>query len=125
LPDAPLDYSARAEASVIGAAPGYLHVVSRWAHWRLFAVRDPTPLAQAPSELTQLDSDSFTLRAPAAGAYLVRVRFTPYWSISSGRGCVQRAPGGWTELRVPSAEIAHVTIGFSLARVFGDGPRCR
>ncbi len=125
LADAPLDYSARAEASVIGAAPGYLHEVSRWAHWRLFEVRDPTPLAQAPSELTQLGSDSFTLRAPGAGAYLVRVRFTPYWSISSGRGCVQRARGGWTELRVPSAERAHVKIDFSLARVFGDGPRCR
>jgi hypothetical protein len=125
LADAPLDYSARAEARVIGAAPSYLHEVWRSSHWRLFAVRDATPLAQAPSKLTQLGSDSFTLRAPATGAYLVRVRFTPYWSIASGRGCVQRAPGGWTELRVPSAESMHLTIGFALARVFGDGPRCR
>jgi hypothetical protein len=125
LPDAPLDYSARAEARVIGAAPGYLGEVWHSAHWRLFAVIGAAPLARAPSELTQLDSDSFTLRAPAAGTYFVRVRFTPYWSISSGRGCVQRARGGWTELRVPSAESVRVAIGFSLARVFGDGPRCR
>jgi hypothetical protein len=124
LPDAPLDYSARAEARVIATAPGYLREVWRSSHWRLFSVREAAPLAQAPSALTQLGSDSFTLRTPAAGAYLVRVRFTPYWSIASGRGCVQRAPGGWTELRTASAESAHVTIGFSLARVFGDGPRC-
>jgi hypothetical protein len=124
LPDAPLDYSAHGEARVIGAAPSYLHEVWRSAHWRLFAVRDATPLAQAPSELTQLDSDSFTLRAPAGGTFLVHVRFTPYWSIASGRGCVRRAPGGWTELRTPSAESLRVAIGFSLARVLGDGPRC-
>jgi hypothetical protein len=125
LPDAPLDYSARGEARVVGAAPSYLYEVWRSSHWRLFAVRGAAPLAQPPSELTQLGSDSFTLRAPRAGAYVVRVRFTPYWSISSGRGCVQRAPGGWTELRAPSAESVHVTIGFSLARVFANGARCR
>jgi len=125
LPDAPLDYSARGEARVIGAAPSYLREVWRSSHWRLFSVRDAAPLAQAPSKLTQLGSDSFTLRAPAAGVYLVRLRFTPYWSISSARGCVQRARGGWTELRTPSAESVHVAIDFSLARVFGDGPRCR
>jgi hypothetical protein len=125
LPDAPLDYSAHGEARVIGTAPGYLREVWRSAHWRLFSVRDAAPLAQAPSELKQLGSDSFTLRAPAAGAYLVRVRFTPYWSIASGRGCVQRAPGGWTELHTPSAESVHVATRFSLTRVFGDGPRCR
>ena len=125
LPDAPLDYSARVEARVIGAAPGYLREVWHSARWRLFAVRGAAPLAQAPSELTELDSDSFTLRTPGAGTYLVRVRFTPYWSIASGRGCVQRARGGWTALRVPSAETARVTIGFSLARVFDDGARCR
>jgi hypothetical protein len=125
LPDAPLDYSARGEARVIGAAPSYLREVWRSAHWRLFEVHGAVPLAQSPSELTQLGSDSFTLRAPRAGTFVVRVRFTPYWSIATGRGCVQRAPGSWTELRTPNAETVRVTIGFSLARVFADGPRCR
>jgi hypothetical protein len=125
LADAPLDYSARAEARVVAAQPAYLHEVWRSRHWRLFAVRHATPLAQAPSMMTQLSSDSFTLRAPAAGTFAVRLRFTPYWSIAAGRGCVQRARGGWTEVRTPSAERVRVTIGFSLARVLGDSPRCR
>jgi hypothetical protein len=125
LADAPLDYSARAEARVVAAQPAYLHEVWRSRHWRLFAVRHATPLAQAPSTITQLGSDSFTLRAPAAGTFAVRLRFTPYWSIVAGRGCVQRARGGWTEVRTPSAERVRVAIGFSLSRVFGDGPRCR
>jgi hypothetical protein len=124
LADAPLDYSARDEARLVASARGYLREVWRSADWRLFAVRDAVPLAPAPSELTELGSDSFTLRAPAAGAYVVRVRFTPYWAIASGSGCVQRARGGWTEVRTPRAEQVRVTIGFSLARVFGEGPRC-
>jgi hypothetical protein len=55
----------------------------------------------------------------------VRVRFTPYWAISSGRGCVREAPGGWTEVQVRHAGSMHVGIDFSLERVFDHGPRCR
>jgi hypothetical protein len=125
LADAPLDYSARAEARVIGTAPGYLGEVWHSAHWKLFAVRGATPLAQRPSFVTQLGSDSFTLRASRAGTAVVRLRFTPYWSIVAGHGCVQRAPGGLTGVRTASAGSVRVAIAFSLGRVFGDGPRCR
>jgi hypothetical protein len=125
LPDAPLDYSASREARVIGTAPSYLRELWRSAHWRLFAVHGATPLAQPPSVVTQLGSDSFTLRASRAGTSVVRLRFTPYWSIAGGHGCVQRARGGWTEVRTPSAGRVRVAIAFSLARVFASGPRCR
>jgi hypothetical protein len=124
LPDAPLDYSARAEARVLAAGPGYLREVWRSRHWRLYEVLNAAPLAQAPSELTQLDSDSFTLRTPGAGTFLVHLRFTPYWKIAAGHGCVQRAPGGWTEVQTRGAGSVRAAIAFSLARVFGDGPRC-
>jgi hypothetical protein len=126
LPDAPLDYSASAEASLLRSAarPSWLREVWRSAHWRLFSVRDAQPLAQPPALLTQLDSDSFTLRTPRAGTFAVRVHFTPYWALTRGRGCVQRAPGDWTEVRASAAGSFRVAIAFSPARVFGDGPRC-
>jgi hypothetical protein len=130
LPDAPLDYSAAAEARLLraqgsaGALPGYLREVWRSAHWRLFAVREAAPLAQAPAVLTSLGSDSFTLRLPRAGAYTVRVHFTPYWMLASGAGCVSRAPGDWTSVQGRGAGSARVVIDFSLARVFDHGPRC-
>ncbi len=125
LSDAPLDYSARGEARLIRAGAGYLREVWRSAHWRLFAVAGAAPLAQPPSVLTRLDSDSFTLHAERAGSYLVRVRFTPYWQLTHGRGCVLRAPGGWTEVRPRAGGSVRVAIGFSLARVFAHGARCR
>ena len=141
LPDAPLDYSGRAEARLVrsgelsasGDAAGAgrpprrvaLREVWRSAHWRLFAVLGVRALAQPPALLTQLGSDSFTLSVPRAGRYVARVRFTSYWAISRGAGCVREAPGGWTELEASRAGRLHVVIGFSLARVFSHGPRCR
>jgi len=126
LPDAPLDYSATVEAGLLRSSqrPSYLREVWHSAHWRLFAVRGAQPLAQQPALLTQLGSDSFTLHAPRAGTFTVRVHFTAYWALASGRGCIQRAPGDWTAIRASAAGSYHVAIDFSLARMFESGPRC-
>jgi hypothetical protein len=125
LPDAPLDYSGRSEARLVRAAPGYLREVWKSPHWRLFAVLAAAPLAQPPSVVTRIDSDSFTLRSVRAGTFTVRVHFTPYWKLATGHGCVRRAPGDWTDVHMRDAGSVRVTIGFSLARVFDHGPRCR
>jgi hypothetical protein len=145
LPDAPLDYSAKSEArllrgafatrrgnevrrgagrSQIARAPAYLREVWRSTHWRLFAVLGARALAQPPSVLTQLSSDSFTLEVQRPGTFTVRVRFTPYWALASAHGCVRRGPGDWTQLQARGGGSLHVVIDFSLARVFDHGPRC-
>ncbi len=135
LPDAPLDYSALAEARLLrggdagaggaaGRPPSYLREIWHSAHWRLFAVLGARPLASPPGVLTGLGTDSLTLYAPRPGAYTVRVHFTPYWALASGSGCVSRAPGDWTEVQARRAGSLHVVIRFSLARVFSHGARC-
>ncbi|HWW89383.1 MAG TPA: hypothetical protein VNY35_01215 [Solirubrobacteraceae bacterium] len=135
LPDAPLDYSATAERKLLqgarsagadgaGRPPPYLEEVWRSAHWRLFALRDASPLATPPAVLAQAGHDYFTLRAPLAGTYTARVHFTSYWALAGGHGCVSRAPGDWTRVQARSAGSLRVVIRFSLARAFDDGPRC-
>jgi hypothetical protein len=125
LPDAPLDYSGRAEARLIRAGPPpYLREIWRSAHWRLYTVLGAAPLAQAPARVARLDHSSFELSAPHAGSYIVRVRFTPYWRVAGRDGCVGRATEDWTLVRVARAGTYRVGIGFSLARVFASGPRC-
>ncbi len=125
LPDAPLDYSAASEARLLRVGGlRYLREVWHSPHWRLFAVLGARPLAQPPALLTQAGSDSFTLRAPRAGAFTARVHFTPYWALAAGQGCVARAPGNWTEVQAHAPGSFHVVIHFSLARVFSHGPRC-
>ena len=125
LPDVRLDYSAAAEGALIERGLPYLREVWRTAHWRLFAVRGASALAQSPAVVTNVGADSFTLRAPARGRFEVRVRFTPYWALLDGAGCVSEAPDGWTLVRARRAGTIRVGIDFSLARVFDRGPRCR
>jgi MFS family permease len=126
LPDAPLDYSAHAEASLLRSGQlNYLHEIWRSKHWRLFAVLNPQPLADAPAKLEALGIDSLRMSVPRAGVYTVRVRFTPYWALSSGSGCVARAGEDWTSIQARRAGSLQLVISFSLSRVFSRGPRCR
>jgi hypothetical protein len=126
LPDAPLDYSGRAEARLLRSPqrPGALRELWRSAHWRLFALRGAVPLAAAPGVLTELGTQDFTLLAPRAGRYEVHVRYSSYWALRGARGCVRRAPGDWTAVQAPAPGSYHVVVAFSLARAFARGPRC-
>jgi hypothetical protein len=126
LPDAPLDSSGLGEAKLLrDGSPAYLRQVWRSPHWRLFAVLDAQPLVGRPAVVTSLTTDAFTLHTSRAGIFTVRVRFTPYWALESGAGCVQRSAGGWTEVRARAAGSLHVGIAFSVTRIFDHGPRCR
>ncbi len=124
LPDVRLDFAGVAEGRLIARGQPYLREVWRSAHWRLYAVRGAPPLATRPAVLSGVGADSFTLAVPRAGGYTVRVRFTPYWALVRGRGCVRSAPGGWTEVDAGAGGSIRVGIDFSLARVFDHGPRC-
>jgi hypothetical protein len=62
--------------------------------------------------------------ASAPGTVLVRVHWTPYWSIEQGTGCVEQAPGGYTMLDVQTPGRFRVGIDFSPVRAISTGPRC-
>jgi hypothetical protein len=124
LPDVRLDFAGVAEGRLIARGLPYLREVWRSAHWRLYAVQGAPPLANPPAVLTGVGADSFTLTVPRAGNYTVRVRFTPYWALIRGHGCVRGGPGGWTEVDARVAGTLRVGIHFSLVRVFDHGARC-
>jgi hypothetical protein len=121
LPDAPLDYSSVAERRVILSAPSYLRL--RWTspHWRIYAVRDPQPLvepmAAAAAHTLWVGRQSFGLDVTRPGDFLVRVNFTPYWSIARGAGCLLRH-GEWTVARATHPGILRVSADFSLGRAW-------
>ncbi len=123
LPDVRLDYSATQEARLIENGLPYLHEVWHGAHWRLFAVTDPAPLASPPAQITALDTDSITLTAPRLATIALRVRWTPYWAITQGDACVAPA-GDWTRLTVRHPGTIRLATRFSLARIRSRAPRC-
>lgn len=125
LPDATLDHSARAEAALIRRGLPYLRPVWRDAHWRVYEVDGARPIAVGGAQMVRMSSDGFTLQADRPGSdTLVHVHFSPYWGLDGARGCVSRAPGDWTRVRLADAGTARVTARFAPGRILDHGPRC-
>jgi hypothetical protein len=122
LADTSLDYSARAEVALIDRGLPYLRLVWRSRHWRVFAVTDPTPIVQGAA-LRALGPDSLTIDARAPASVYLRVRFTPYWALSGGTGCV--APeGDFTRLMLRHSGEVRLVIRFALDRIDARSRRC-
>jgi hypothetical protein len=120
--DAELDYSAKQEVALINRGLPFLHLVYRSLHWRVYAVRNPTPIVQGAT-LTALGPNSLTLEAQHTGTALVRVRYSPYWAVTQGSGCVAPA-GDFTRLVIRRPGTLRVGIRFSLSRVGATSARC-
>jgi len=121
LPDAPLDYSSAAERRLILREPPYLMPRWRDVHWRVYEVRNPAPLVQpldgAAAGIRHVSHSGFALDVSRPGEFLVRVAFTPYWSIARGRGCLLRH-GDWTLARASRPGVFRVAADFSLGRAW-------
>jgi hypothetical protein len=122
-PDAPLDYAGVKEMRLISAGLPYLRLVERTVHWRVYAVADPTPIAQGAATLRAMGPDWLTLDAARAGRTLLRVRFSPYWSLTQGSGCVAPA-GDFTSVTLRRPGRAELAISFSVDRIGAHTPRC-
>ncbi len=121
--DAPLDYSAIKEQALIDRGLPYLRLAMRSRHWRVYEVDGATPIVSGPARLTAVGPNSLSLVAAAPGQVFVRVRFTPYWALGKGRGCV--APEGqFTGLSLREAGPVKLVIRFSLGRIGARSPRC-
>lgn len=129
LPDTRLDYSARREAELVAGGLPFLREVWADDDWRLFEVRDATPLATgAGARVERLGPDELTLSVARPGTVLLRVNWTPYWQVAAGDACVAPAPapGGedLTELRVRRAGEIRLVTNFSFGRVGASSARC-
>jgi hypothetical protein len=121
LPDASLDYSSQTERRLILSEPPYLAVRFRSQHWRIYEVRDPkplvAPLGAAAASTRWVGRQGFALDVSRPGEFLIRVNFTPYWSISHGAGCILRH-GDWTVARASRPGVFRVDADFSLGRAW-------
>lgn len=124
VPHAPLDYAARPEKKMLKRGPPrYLDRVYKSPDWTVYKVRHPSPLAIG-GKMVKLRPQGFVVDTSAPGTVLVRVHWTPYWSIEQGTGCVEQAPGGYTMLDVETPGRFRVGIDFSPVRAISSGPRC-
>jgi hypothetical protein len=123
LPDTALDGSGRAEAALIRHGLAYLSLSARVGAWRIYTVRDATPIAQGPATLTALGPDWLTLRVRRPGSVLVHVRWSPYWQLVQGTGCVEPA-GQFTRVLARRAGPIRLVTRFAFGRIDARSPRC-
>jgi hypothetical protein len=124
--DAKLDYLSTDEVALIRDGPPYLRAVWSDEHWRLYRVEGATGLvshASPRAHLSALGPASFTLSARDSGAFLVRVRYSRYWTVTSGEACVERH-GDWTEVEVLRPGPVSVAARFSLDGLVGRDRQC-
>jgi hypothetical protein len=121
--DAPLDYSAKPEASLIARGLPYLRTVFDREHWHVYAVAHFTPIVQGAAILEAIGPDYLTLTAQRPATLLLHVHFSPYWALGEGSGCVTDADG-LTRLSLHRAGPVKLVMHFSLSRIGATEPRC-
>ncbi|MCB0858894.1 MAG: hypothetical protein KDB57_12370 [Solirubrobacterales bacterium] len=125
LPDTELDYAGEKEAALIRGGLPFLEEIPVGGEWQLFRVKDAKPMVERPARLSGLETDGFTVSAPVAGSFLVRIRSTPYWRVDAGNGCVERGPGDWTQVVLDRPGSLRISADFSPGARFGAVRDCR
>jgi hypothetical protein len=123
LPDSRLDWSAQSEARLIRAGLPFLRPVFTSRHWQVYEVVGAPEIVTGAARLIRLGGSSLTLRALRPGKATVRVRWTPYWSLSPGAGCVE-ADGDFTRVVLRRAGKVILSPRFALGRIGARSPRC-
>jgi hypothetical protein len=118
LPNAPLDYSAVAEARLLSRGAPFLVLRYHSPRWRIWEVRGTDPPASDGAQILATGPNWFEV--DATRPTVVRQRYTPYWEAAGA--CLRRAPGGWTEIDpTGTSGVLVVRARFEL----GSGPSQR
>jgi hypothetical protein len=124
LPNAPLDYAAVAEAKLLqsGTVPD-LTLAWKTADWQLWRVDDSPGLVSGPATLTSLGPDHVVLDVQRSGYVTIRVRYTTFWKLTTGVGCVSIAPSSqWTQINAIS--VGTVALSASLIKPSTNATAC-
>lgn len=86
LPKGKPDSGARQEAELVERGQPYLKPVWSDANWRLFAVREPTPLADPPATVDRAGAGELRIHVREAGRVLIRVPYSPWLGLVDEQG---------------------------------------
>jgi hypothetical protein len=121
------DYSAKAEAAIVGGARSPLQKVFRAPQLAVYEVPSSTPILTGPGQgrVLGMTESRIVLRVERPGTYRVAVRFSRYWEPSVG--CAARGPDGMIRLSVPRAALVRLDFspepGAALAALTGQAAR--
>jgi hypothetical protein len=95
LPNAPLDPWSQREVRILKTSPEF-DVVERSGAWTVYRLRDAEPLAVGldggVARVTRMGHQGFAVTVDRPGTYLLKVTWSPYWSLVEGSGVLRRSP---------------------------------
>jgi hypothetical protein len=92
-PDGP----AKLEHALVTSGPSYLQPVWEDANWKIYRVKNATPLVDKPASVVSADGANLVVRMPKAGEVTVRIAFSPW--LWAENGCLTD-DGEFTKLTV-------------------------
>ena len=129
LPNAPTDYSAKAEERLVRSGKSGLEPVFATPNMTLFEVPLARPLVTgpAPAEVVDVGQGHMLVRLEQPGRYRVAIRHSPYWR--SDGGCVTEGPDKMMRLQARRAGLVRLEFRVgarqALAAVVGAAkPAC-
>jgi hypothetical protein len=109
---APLDWDGGPqEARVLHSARSGLEVVFRSRNWTIYRLPHATALLTGPAHpvVTAFGHTVIRGRVFAAGRYLLRAHYNPYWHLN-GPGCVTQGPNKMTILELAQPARFALTV---------------
>ncbi len=104
-PDGP----AKLEHALVTSEPEYLEKLWEDANWKIYRVRDATPLVDRPASVMSSDGAGLVVRMPEPGAVTVRIAYSPW--LWAGNGCLT-AEGEFTRLTVREAGDVRISSAY-------------
>ncbi|MFC3572970.1 MFS transporter [Streptomyces yaanensis] len=74
------------ERQLVQRGMPYLRQIWGDANWQLFAVTDPTPLADPPAVVDRADQGELTIQVKKAGRVLIRIPYSPWLGLVDAQG---------------------------------------
>ncbi|MFE9097245.1 MFS transporter [Streptomyces sp. NPDC007264] len=85
------------ERELVQRGMPYLRQIWGDANWQLFAVTDPTPLADPPAVVDRAEQGELTIEVKKAGRVLIRIPYSPWLGLVDEQGKGVKPPQETTE----------------------------
>jgi hypothetical protein len=80
------------ERELVQRGMPYLKQIWGDANWQLFAVTDPTPLAEPPAVVDRAEQGELTIEVKKAGRVLIRIPYSPWLGLVDAQGKSVKPP---------------------------------
>ena len=104
-PDGP----AKLEHALVTSGPSYLQPVWEDANWKIYRVKNATPLVDKPATVVSADGANLVVRMPRAGEVTIRIAYSPW--LWAENGCLTD-DGEFTRLTVEQAGDIRISSAY-------------